>query len=218
MGRVIALMGIDGSGKSTLSRSLQQELERLGVPAVARWATLRPFLMRPVIAAAKFLLVRKAPKSADYEAHIAAKRSGMNKMRFAHSIYFLVMTLDYLPQAWWKVGLPRLLGKHVICDRYYQDLALDFAITINGDPARMMKALHTLEKWVPTPDLHYFVAVPPAVALARKDDVPSIGYLEERDRYYRAMAVSLGLPILDGQAPVETNCARLLRDLNLQPV
>jgi thymidylate kinase len=216
MARVIALMGIDGSGKSTLSRSLQQELERRGVPSVARWATLKPVLMKPVIKAAKFLLVRKAPKAADYEAHIAAKRSGMNKLRFAHSIYFIVMTLDYLPQAWWKVGLPRLMGKNVICDRYYQDLALDFAITINADPARMMRALHTLEKLVPAPDLHYFVSVPPAVALSRKDDVPSIGYLEERDRFYRAMAQALSLPVLDGQAPVAENCARLLRDMNLQ--
>lgn len=217
MSQVIALMGIDGSGKSTLSRALQQELAARGMPAVARWATLRPFLLKPVIAVAKFMLVRKAPKALDYEAHMQAKRSGMKKLRFAHSVYFFVMALDYLPQAWWKVGLPRLLGRHVICDRYYQDLALDFAITINGDAQRMMRALRLLGRLVPSTDLHYFVAVPPEVAMSRKDDVPSMSYLQERDRYYRAMATDLGLPLLDGQAPVAENCARLLHDMKIQP-
>lgn len=215
MSKVIVLMGIDGSGKSTLSRALQAELQARGIPAVARWATLRPVLMLPVIKLAKALLVRKAPKAVDYEAHIAAKRSGMDKLRFAHNLYFVLMTLDYLPQAWWKVGLPRLLGKQVICDRYVHDLALDFAITINGDPARMMRALLVLERLVPRADHHYFVSVPPEVALARKDDVPSIGYLQERDRFYRAMSQSLALQVLDGTAEVPANCARLLRDLNI---
>jgi thymidylate kinase len=217
MGQVIVLMGIDGSGKSTLSRALQHELALRGVPAVARWATLRPVLLKPFITLAKFMLVRKAPKALNYEAHMQAKRSGMDKLRFAHAVYFFIMTLDYLPQVWWKVGLPRLLGRHVICDRYYQDLALDFAITINGDVPRMMRALRRLQHWVPATDLHYFVAVPPEVALARKDDVPSLSYLQERDRYYRAMATELRLPVLDGQATVADNCQRLMHDLKIKP-
>lgn len=210
---VIALMGIDGCGKSTLSSALAADLARRGEPAVATWAMLRPFLLRPFIAAAKFLLVRKAPKSRDYAAHIAAKRAGMDKLRFAHAVYLAVMVLDYLPQAWWKVGLPRLLGRHVICDRYYHDMALDYAVTVNGDAARMMHVLRLLERLVPRTDLHYFVDVPAEVAYARKDDVPSIDYLRERVALYRTMASELGLPSLDGQAPVETGCARIAEDM-----
>lgn len=210
---VISLMGIDGCGKSTLSRALADDLGRRGEPAVATWAMLRPFLLRPLIAAAKFLLVRKAPKAQGYEAHIAAKRAGMNKLRFAHAIYLVVMVIDYLPQAWWKVGLPRLLGRHVICDRYYHDMALDYAITVNGDAARMMRVLHLLERLVPATDLHYFVDVPAEVAFARKDDVPSIAYLHERAGYYHTMASELGLPTLDGQAPPAEACRRITQDM-----
>lgn len=210
---VIALMGIDGCGKSTLSRALADELGRRGEPAVATWAMLRPFLLRPLIAAAKFLLVRKAPKSADYGAHIAAKRAGMDKLRFAHAIYLAVMIVDYLPQAWWKVGLPRLLGRHVICDRYYHDMALDYAITVNGDAAHMMRVLRLLERLVPSTDLHYFVDVPAEVAYARKDDVPSIEYLRERQRFYGAMAAEFALPALDGRAPTGEACRRITQDM-----
>jgi len=206
-------MGIDGCGKSTLSRALSDHLGQRGEPAVARWVMLRPFLLRPLIAAAKFLLVRKAPKSQGYEAHMAAKRAGMGKLRFAHALYFAVMVVDYLPQAWWKVGWPRLRGWHVICDRYYHDMALDYAITVNGDAAQMMRVLRFFERLLPRPDLHYFVSVPAAVAFARKDDVPSIDYLNERDAYYRAMAAELRLSVLDGEAPLDQGCRRITEDL-----
>lgn len=210
---VIALMGIDGCGKSTLSRALAEDLARRGEPAVATWAMLRPFLLRPLIAAAKFLLVRKAPKSQGYEAHIAAKRAGMDKLKFAHAVYLAVMVLDYLPQAWWKVGLPRLMGKHVICDRYFHDMALDYAVTVNGDAARMMRVMRLLERLVPGTDLHYFIDVPPEVAFERKDDVPSIAYLLERAALYRAMAAERALPTLDGRAPVDAGCRRITEDM-----
>lgn len=210
---VIALMGIDGCGKSTLSRALAQELDARGEPAVARWAMLRPFLLKPLIKAAKFLLVRKAPKEQGYEAHVAAKRAGMSKLKFAHSVYFAVMVLDYLPQAWWKVGVPRLLGKHVICDRYYHDMALDFAVTVNGGAEKMMQVMRFLERLVPSTDLHYFVHVPPEVAFARKDDVPSILYLQEREALYRRMAGELHLAELDGEAPLDQGCRRITEDM-----
>lgn len=210
---VISLMGIDGCGKSTLSRALAEELRQRGEPAIATWAMLRPFLLRPLIAAAKFLLVRKAPKSEDYHAHIAAKRAGMDRLKFAHAIYLAVMVIDYLPQAWWKVGLPRLLGRHVICDRYYHDMALDYAITVNGDSARMMRVLRLLQRLVPRTDLHYYVDVPPEVAFARKDDVPSVAYLVERAGFYRAMASELALPGLDGRAAPAENGRRIIEDM-----
>lgn len=214
-GKVVVLMGMDGSGKSTLSRALQAELHGRSIPTVARWATLRPVLMVPLIKLAKLLLVRSAPKTVNYEAHIQAKRSGMNKLRFAHSLYFGVMVLDYLPQVWWKVGLPSLLGRCVICDRYLHDLALDFAITVNGDTARMMRAVRFIEHLAPRAGHHYFVAVPVEVAMSRKDDVPSVAYLRERDYYYRALAIQLNMTELDGCLPPAENCARILRDLNL---
>jgi thymidylate kinase len=210
---VVCLMGIDGCGKSTLSKVLVEQLVGQGQPAVARWATLRPYLLLPVIKAAKFLLVRKHPKFVDYEAHAAAKRAGMSKMRFAHSLYFAVMVIDYLPQVWWKVGVPRLLGKHVICDRYFPDLALDFALTVNGGTDRMMSVMRRLERLAPRADFHYFVNVPPAVALARKDDVPSIAYLEERHRYYSDMARLRNLPQLDGTAAPAQSCRQVLDEM-----
>jgi thymidylate kinase len=210
---VIALMGIDGCGKSTLGRALAERMGAAGEPADVRWVMLRPFLLRPFIVAAKFLLVRKAPKSQNYAAHIEAKRSGMAKLKFAHSLYLLVMLLDYLPQAWFKLWWPRLRGRHVICDRYFHDMALDYAITVNGDAQRMLQVMALMARFLPRPDLHYHVKVPPEVAFARKDDVPSISYLQERDALYAQIAQALALPALNGQDDPAANSTRILSDL-----
>jgi len=212
MGKIISLMGIDGCGKSSLAAMLQKELERNGQKAVVTWATLRPVLLRPFILAAKFLLVRKHNKFDNYEAHITAKKKGMSKLAFAHGIYFFVMFIDYLPQAFYKVTLPRMLGRVVICDRYYYDLMLDYAITVSAKPEKMLALLRFASSFLPTPDLHYFVSVPPEVSFSRKTDIPSLEYLQERSSLYQAMADDQNLPVLDGTLPLEENCRRIMAD------
>jgi thymidylate kinase len=213
MGKIIVLMGADGSGKSTLANALQAEMAKRGEKAVVRWATLRPILLRPFILAAKYMMVRKHDKFADYGKHISAKKHGMRKAALLHPVYFAVMFLDYLPQVFVKVVWPKWMGKTVICDRYYHDLMLDYAITVSASPDRMLSLVRFCEKVLPIPDLHYYVTVPVEVALARKDDVPAKDYLVERRKYYDDMAGKMGLPILDGEAPLVNNCSRILSDL-----
>lgn len=214
MAALIVLMGADGSGKSTLARALCQKLKERGEKAVVTWATLRPLLLKPFIIAAKFLFVRKHDKFKDYTTHVSAKKAGMRKFAFAHNIYLLVLVLDYLPQVLFKVVLPRLIGRHVICDRYYHDLMLDYAISIGANPERMMHLIRRMDIFLLRPHLHYYVTVPIETSLARKDDIPSRAYLEERRAYYEHMSRALDLPVLDGETPPEQNCARILDDMN----
>jgi thymidylate kinase len=213
MGKIVVLMGADGSGKSTLANALQSELARRGEKAVVRWATLRPVLLRPFILAAKFMMVRKHDKFADYGSHISAKKKGMRKAALLHPIYFAVLFLDYLPQVLAKVLWPKWMGNTVICDRYYHDLMLDYVITVSGSPERVLSLVRFCERVLPVPDLHYYVTVPVEVALARKDDVPAKEYLLERKRYYDGLADRMGLPLLDGEATLADNCGRILADL-----
>ena len=213
MSKIILLMGIDGCGKSSLTSILQKELTNKGIRSVVVWASLRPVLMKPFIVVAKYLLVRKHNKFDDYEKHITVKNEGMKKMSWARHIYLLITFLDYLPQVFFKVFLPRLIGKVVICDRYYPDLVLDYGVTTLAPASKTDKLLKYAEKIFPVPDLHYYLKVPSDVALARKDDIPSLEYLERRAEIYERFASIMGSTILDGTKPLEVNSEKLIGDI-----
>ncbi|VAW52100.1 hypothetical protein MNBD_GAMMA05-632 [hydrothermal vent metagenome] len=213
MGIIISVMGIDGCGKSTLSIPLAENISSYEKSTINTWATLKPVLLKPVILLTKFLFVRKHNKFDDYDKHIKAKNAGVNKLKFTHKIYFMVMLIDYIPQAFFKVTLPKMLGKYVICDRYYHDLIIDYAITISLDSKKISPYIKIAEFFVPKPDLQYYLHVESETSLSRKDDIPSIAYLEQRKSYYDYLAEKLDIKKLSGEDTADINCQHIINDL-----
>lgn len=213
MGYIISIMGVDGSGKSTLARELAKDLEAEGEKVVVVWGALRPVLMRPFIKLAKFLLVRKHDKYVDYEKHIEAKRTGMKKLSWTNTFSFWMVLIDYWPQVIYKVFIPRLAGRHVICDRYYHDLMIDYGITTNSPLTRIQKLIDIVRRVFPSPSVAYYLSITPDVAISRKDDIPHVGYLDERIKFYDAVATDMGISVLDGSASVDENKAVIVGDI-----
>lgn len=214
MAKTILLMGLDGSGKTTLANELHAQFSSRGKESVVVWAGLIPILTRPLIAIAKFLFVRKHDKFKDFHGHREARRAGMRKLAFARNAFLIILLLDYLPQVFFKVTLRRLMGKYVICDRYFHDLMLYYCVTTNAKPEQMLSLTRFAYRIFPKPDLCYFVSVPVEVALSRKADVPSLEYLNERKTYYEKLIATFDIAILDGTQPPADNCNRILTDLS----
>lgn len=211
---IISLIGVDGSGKSSLGRLVCEELNKKGKPTVYVWAALRPVLMKPFIKAAKYLLVRKHSKFDDYNKHMEAKNKGMKKLKWTHGIYFWVMMLDYLPQVIYKIIIPRMMGKNIICDRYYHDLMLDYCAHINAPIERALKLTSSISRFLPKPDLVYTITVPAEVAMQRKDDIPSLEYLAARSTVYNKINDLVNGITLDGTLALELNCNTIINDID----
>ncbi len=207
-------MGIDGSGKSTLANELSSALGKRNQPSVVVWVCLRPVLLKPFILVAKRLLVKGKDKFKDYEQHNRAKRTGMKRLSWTHSIYLFVMILDYLPQVFYKVYIQKLLGKHVICDRYYHDLMLDYGVHTSASTDRVLQLIKLADKLFPVPDLFYYVSLPSEVALGRKSDIPSLQYLDERANIYNKIAERFQASRLDGVRMPAENCEIILADMD----
>ena len=206
-------MGIDGSGKSSLASELKGALLLQGKKPIVAWAGLNPVITKPFIALAKFFLVRKHDKFTSYNSRREARRTGMKKLAFLHGILLAILLLDYIPQVFFKVILPRCMGKYVICDRYYHDLMLYYVVTTNADSERLLRLIRFAERIFPKPDLCYFVSVPVEIALSRKSDVPSLEYLNERKMFYKTITDALDIKELDGTLSLKDNCDRILADL-----
>lgn len=160
----VAILGLDGSGKSTIAKSIKKTRGR-GKPFMdVRIAHWRPFFfhksqdMGPVV-----------------EPHGKSKRGTLSSLA---KLGFLV--LEWIFGFWQCILRPRAKGQLVIFDRHYVDLLVDPRRYRYGAPlwvARLVGAL------IPKPDLFILLDLPAEVARSRKPEVPLEEARRLRQRY-----------------------------------
>ena len=174
-GKLICFIGVDGSGKTTISKEVAKILRERGIKCKHTYGRLQPFILRPLTVIARKLIIRKAGK--DYKAYKKEKKEAVKKMRILGKLYTMILLVDYYLQLFIRIRLPLLFGKVVICDRYVYD-------TVINDIPLESEDIDTIEKWInrifnfaPKPDIVFLIDVPEEISMMRKKDIPSIEYI-----------------------------------------
>ena len=207
--RLIYLLGVDGSGKTTVAKHIEQYLRAQNRTVHCVWATLRPVIGWPIIKIAKFVLVRKHRKFDNYSEHINAKREGIRRFRFLLKPLFYLSFVDYYPQYLWKIVWMGTKSDDLICDRYYVDMLMERAIMHGIEPKHFPDWLPRYGRFFRTPDLVFYLRTSAEVAIKRKTDIPSKEYLRERSLYYDSVVGVLRAHIIDGDQPLSTVLTRV---------
>jgi thymidylate kinase len=209
--KLIVLMGLDGSGKSTQAERASEWLASRGIPTEVVWMRGESYLTRPVIRIGKALL--RAPREnkrgggiesgEDYGQYVDGKQA-MFKNRFLRAVWRMLTITDlYIT---FRLSF-RSVGRDtrvVILDRYVYDslIDIDSAFGSGGTEAvRMLDSL--LLRLFPRPDMVFLLEISPEEAMKRKDDIPSIVYLEERYDMYLKFAEITGAIRVDATASIE---------------
>lgn len=208
-GMLACIIGMDGSGKTTLAQRVARELQGRGIKSRYLWAGFRPtLLLRPVLWLAKRSIYQE-----DRDTQLVPHKGRvLTRDRLSH-IYHRVVLADYVLQMQTRVGLPRLRGESVVCDRYIHDTVITTALVLDSPDSRLLRVLDRMQRLVPRPDWIFVADLPEEVAFARKDDVPSIAFLAERRRRYLLIAEAHDLPILDATQPVDSLVAKILTEI-----
>jgi thymidylate kinase len=171
-GIVIAILGVDGAGKSTVINAILPALNAATHNAVVT-QHLRPTLLPP--------LSRLKGKTNQPAGPVLDPHGSMPSGKFGSLFRLTYLTLDYLV-GYWLWTRPRIAKQPtvVIFDRYAYDMALDPRRFRIGLPRRVAGWFAAL---APKPDLIICLHGSPEVIAARKQELP----LEETRRQVDAL-------------------------------
>ena len=197
---ILCFVGTDGSGKSTLAYNIFENFHRRGIKVRKTYGRFQPMFCKLVIAVGGRLFLKNRDMLYDYDRYLSSKQSVYRRVSILVRIYFLTLIVEYYFQLLFKIIIPhKFFGYTIISDRYVYDTIInDLAIDGNLSIADIRKLLVKFWHFVPKPDLVFLVQVPVEVAFARKRDIPSLSYLQIRNRLYKEMAESENLILLDG--------------------
>lgn len=199
---LICFVGIDGSGKSEQARRTVAWLNGQGVRTQYVWNIFEPWLLGFPMKVARRLFLRGKDMFGDYDEYREARGQVIRKSRLAtifNSCFFVEYLVRFSPRVKWAMWR----GKTVVCDRYVFDAAVGAAANFGHSDGRVKKTVRGLLRFMPGPDVVFFIDLPEEVAFRRKNDIPSPSYLTERRRLYLALADDYGMIVVDGCMPVE---------------
>lgn len=220
-GGVIALSGLDGSGKSTQARHLAAALDSLGRDTTTVWTSVafQPAGLARAVRLAKRAL-RALPGSApagspkqeldgaprDSGDPVKQLRSGSSVLTFLwSSIVCVVLASQVLRRVWPEVAR----GRTVICDRYQTD-ALAHLRYQYGESRSFLLQRALLSAVFPRPAAAFLLEIDAETAARRKPEYDT-AQNRRRARLYRAEAESRGVRPVDADAPLVAVCAELAR-------
>lgn len=204
--RVVALVGVDGSGKSFLVRELARRLDAAGVPHRHVWSRFRNYLSKPLLALARLTGHNRKEEAGGVRVgyHDFAGRPWL-------AWPFLVLQLaDGALDAWWRLGRRRD-RRLVLADRCLYDTLVDLAVDTGLDEALFGWAGRWLVRRLPAPRLVVVLTRPAAEIAADRPDALLDRHFARRRALYERLARELALPVLENAGSAEAALDRLER-------
>jgi len=204
---IIFLSGIDGSGKTTLAKSLVEALENKGFEVDYVWYRWTAFFSYPLLALCRVLGYTKK------KGYLVVREYHRNAAIAA--LWAILYPLDYTLCSLAKIRITRKANSVIVFDRFIPDIIADviFQTRINILKKFVGKIiLSHLKKEI---FLGIILDVNEEVAISRKDDIPNQNYVEFKRPIYRILAHMMGWRILDGCNSVDENVRRILEMIDL---
>lgn len=218
MGKRVALIGLDGSGKSANIEKMKLDSDYSDYNFL--WVRWKPTLLKPVYMLMEKKVsdknknikmnvqvdgkcgVKQAELNADYNT-----KAGLKGKIFRNPImrgtWMFFALVDYFFQFHIKTLSFILTGKNIIFDRFYLDLFVDQGINFGFSPDRISKEIQKYRFLFPRMDNYVYIHVSPETCYKRKNDIPNMDYLNKRYEIYEFLAKGNKWITVDGEQPFE---------------
>jgi thymidylate kinase len=202
---LIIIFGIDGCGKTTQAKLLQELLEKEGYSVGYAWSRRELFLLKPFVTFVKrFILREKDRIEGEKHDEITQGRHSFFSHLLIQKAWFWVSLIEYRILLSWRVFRPNKRKDVLVCDRYLPDAIVDIAVNYNCDTEGLQKLLrHSLVRCFPKSTLSFFIDIPGELGAARKSDGTSVDYLRKRVKFYQSAAREVDAVSIDGTKTAE---------------
>ncbi|MFX0209712.1 MAG: nucleotidyltransferase family protein [Candidatus Hodarchaeota archaeon] len=198
---LITFTGLDGSGKTTQARLLNEVLRKCEIKTKYIWgrAGYSHFLETIKTIPRKIWRVKEQKNSIVPHSTVKSTLFKSPPIKF---LWSTIITMDMLVRYYFPVRLALLNKRIVICDRYFWDSLVDLAIRFNDSDFQIRPVSKFLRRALPTPNLSFFLDISAENVLPRSDE-PFLSNLKIREQFYSNAAQGAALIKLDATEGTE---------------
>lgn len=197
----ICFIGIDGSGKSTLSQNIFVDMNMKNKKVRKTYGRYQPRIGKFLMSMGKKLFLDDVNMFRNYDEYLDSKKNLFKKTSRLAKLYINLILLEYYFEIMFKIILPMKFGYSIVSDRYVHDTIInDVAVDMDLSSENVNQLLEKFWNFVPKPNITFYLKVPEEIAQKRKNDIPSLNYLKIRNKFYNELVNYEKIVVLDGTA------------------
>ncbi len=194
--RLVALCGVDGTGKSFLVEHLRRHFAEAGIANRHVWSRFRNYLSKPLLALARLT-------GHNYKVETGGIRIGYHDFVGRPWLawpFLALQAVDQVIDIVWRYHLGR--RKPILGDRCVLDTLVDLAIDTGLDDVVIDRLGPLLVALLPRPRLVVLIERHPLRIQDQRPDALLDRHFHRRRLLYRRLAGRFGMPIVDNNGPV----------------
>ncbi|HET6467552.1 MAG TPA: hypothetical protein VFG43_04150, partial [Geminicoccaceae bacterium] len=204
--RLIALAGVDGSGKTLLLQHLRRRLDADGIPHRHVWSRFRNYLSKPLLAVARLTGHNRK------EQH-GTVRIGYHELTGSPMLARLFLALQATDNLLDILARYRLRRRRrlIVGDRCVYDTLVDLCVDTGLDELVLDRIGPWLVRLLPSPHLVVVLDRSPRLIQGQRPDALLDRNFARRRALYARLAARYGLPVIANDGAVEDTLARIVR-------
>ncbi len=202
--RLIALCGVDGTGKSFLVEHLRRHFAEAGIANRHVWSRFRNYLSKPLLALARLT-------GHNYKVESGGVRIGYHDFVGRPWLvwpFLLLQAIDQVLDIIWRYHLGR--SQPILGDRCVYDTLVDLAIDTGRDDFVIDRLGPPLVALLPRPRLVVLIERHPLRIQEQRPDALLDRHFHRRRLLYRRLAARFALPVVDNNGPVARTLESIL--------